>query len=794
MAKAVDYVNFMTYDLHGIWDANNPIGNRVLAHTNLTEIEDALNLLWRNEVPAKKVNLGLAFYSRTFQLKDKDCWDPGCPFKGGAMEGPCTKSSGTLSYRELVDVMASRDITPTYDKKAAVKYFKWNEDQWASYDDQQTFQQKIKFANEQGLGGLLIWAIDQDDSNLSDLRGVLYPHELKMSDSTADDVSFRESQTVGDCETTECDASCSPGNIEIESLDCPSGGGIYKICCPIASAPDPRTCQWRGGETSGFCNGQCHGGEVALSSSVDGGNGHCIDGRQFYCCPIPEVAAGGGINCGWQDSCREDQEPLTFAGTFLLDFIEPARYAGLAGPALSSALQDIDMLERKMYCCGKEEMGNWKECYWAGTTGKGFYSCDDNHCNTGHEVMLTNSPYGGGESCTPMDTTRQRAFCCNPASGQSPFMPVPLEYLFPEPPDDSTPEFNLKVDDTWGTGKSKSKDDPNAAAFGFVVITAPEEVSVSLDKRDGAPWEVMDCVDSDSEDEQTVRVLCTDDSEDSRCHRIHLGKGVPGTILQMPESCGPGKYAVAKTFNPSANQSAPGHITKRGSSQVYDLTYDYDFKRVPRDYGDSMMRLDFSNEKGYWDAVVDRPGQSSKVKRDQGLYHENPKRWMEEEWRDAYHMGSLSHDELHKRWFGEDVLAWLANLIGLSEVEATKEFTHTVDEKLEVILIDQQFGPCPVGPAQAQANIRSTVDAHLRVDSSFGLTIIATLGDEIDLSQSYLFFRNRGEVTARFQLDAVASLTYSSGDIKLFGLDDFPGATFRVPGEQFLSDPVPIPC
>lgn len=363
-------------------------------------------------------------------------------------------------------------------------------------------------------------------------------------------------------------------------------------------------------------------------------------------------------------------------------------------------------------------------------------------------------------------------------------MPVPLDYLFPDPPpDDGNPEFNLQVDDTWGTGKAKSTEDPNAASFGFVVITAPEEVSVSLDKRDGSPWEVMDCPDTDSEEEQTVRLVCTDESETSLCHKIHLGQGVPGTILQMPDSCGPGKYAVAKSFGVSNNQELPDHLAKRGlaSSQVYDLTYDYDFRRVPRSYGDSKMRLDFSNEKGYWDSVVDRPG-DTKRKRDH-TYHENPRRWMEEEWREAYHFGGLDRDELHKRWFGEDVIAWLANLIGVSEAEHTEEFTHSVSEKLEVILIDQQFGPCPVGPAQAQANLRATVDANLQVDSSFGVTIIATFGDgHIDLSDSYLFFKNKGEVTAKFQLDAVASLTYSSGDVKLFGLDDFPGATFRVPG------------
>lgn len=53
----------MTYDLHGAWDSpEDQIGSYVYAHTNLTEITDALDLLWRNDVPANKVNMGLGFY------------------------------------------------------------------------------------------------------------------------------------------------------------------------------------------------------------------------------------------------------------------------------------------------------------------------------------------------------------------------------------------------------------------------------------------------------------------------------------------------------------------------------------------------------------------------------------------------------------------------------------------------------------------------------------------------------------------------------------------------------------
>jgi len=62
----------------------------------MTEIKDALQLLWRNKVPADKVNLGLGFYGRTYTLADKNCDTPGCKFSGPGKGASCTVSTSSL--------------------------------------------------------------------------------------------------------------------------------------------------------------------------------------------------------------------------------------------------------------------------------------------------------------------------------------------------------------------------------------------------------------------------------------------------------------------------------------------------------------------------------------------------------------------------------------------------------------------------------------------------------------------------------------------------------------------------
>jgi chitinase len=603
----VDWVNVMSYDLHGVWDAHDPIGNVVLAHTNLTEIDLALDLFWRNNVPAGKLNLGLGFYGRSFQLSDPACSKPGCQFKGGASPGPCTANSGTLAYFEIMNVVSQLKLTPYYDKDAQAKYIVWNNDQWVSFDDADTFQAKIDYANKLGLGGVLIWSIDQDTQQLDALSAVLGKKGLSAFRAEADSASYWQEIGAQDCYVTDCGGSCKTGFLSLTHQPCGSAKPITRhssqkdsqLCCPIASIPNSNDCTWRG--TAPSCNGHCQDGEVALELNRWGSGKYCEDGNKAYCCKENAVEN----TCYWTGvggNCNSGDQPLTFAGTFLETVADIVSLGGLVGAALADALDSIDMDLRRLYCCSPDMLKEWTNCAWHGQPG----SCFDNHCDLGHQVQLTQSDYGLGQSCAPR-LERTRVFCCDPAGGKSPFLPVPLDYLFPHPPtgDNVDTDFDLRIDDTWGTGHDETNDhdDPDNAAFGFWVMTSPEEIQISLDRRDGSHWELFNCHDAASEEAQTVQMVCTDFSEDSNCYKIGLGHGVPGTILQMPHNrgCGPAKYAVAVSMEPSKNQSLPGHVRRRVAAHgitpvVYDLTFDYDWKRVPRDLGDTQVRVDYSNE------------------------------------------------------------------------------------------------------------------------------------------------------------------------------------------------------
>ncbi|KAL7622471.1 hypothetical protein AAE478_007977 [Parahypoxylon ruwenzoriense] len=197
----IDWFNIMTYDIHGVWDSTvKSIGSVARAHTNLTEIQQALELLWRNNINPERVVMGLGFYGRSrfhvasashfssgfrylsfgtlltdpffcqnpgFTMEDPACMTANCPFRNstGARPGACTNTSGVLSAAEINKIIAN-GAKVTLDPVAAVNIVTWDTDQWVSWDDTETLKTKVEFANSHCLGGTMIWAVDLDDGTL----------------------------------------------------------------------------------------------------------------------------------------------------------------------------------------------------------------------------------------------------------------------------------------------------------------------------------------------------------------------------------------------------------------------------------------------------------------------------------------------------------------------------------------------------------------------------------------------------------------------------------------------------
>ncbi|KAK3900201.1 hypothetical protein C8A05DRAFT_36165 [Staphylotrichum tortipilum] len=220
------------------------------------------------------------------------------------------------------------------------------------------------------------------------------------------------------------------------------------------------------------------------------------------------------------------------------------------------------------------------------------------------------------------------------------------------------------------------------------------------------------------------------------------------------------------------------HLSAAHTPVVYDLTFDYDFTRVPRDLGDTQMRIDFSSQDDYWNTVVSAAGNTKKkIKRSLADTGGNHARWLEEDFCDDYHFGALSRRDLEERWFGSGVLNWLARIV---KPEIKREFTYDYKDTLTAKLIDETW-QCNRNGVDYEGHILAQALLKVNLATSFGFTLIVTkLTPPLDMSQSYLTFYNKDEITGVLTLEAVAKFSYHKSDV-IVNIP-FPGASFKIPG------------
>ncbi|KAK0391598.1 hypothetical protein NLU13_1098 [Sarocladium strictum] len=318
LESEVDWFNLMSYDMHGAWDINNKwTGPWANSHTNMTEIQLALDLLWRNDISPSKVTMGMAFYSRTFTLTDPTCNKPGCRISSGGNSGECSDTVGVLLHPEIADTAAKKKISPILDRNAMVKTVSW-ENQWTSFDDLVTWRLKANAARSQCIQGFMVWAMSQDDKKGTNIRAL----NSALGRKTPDFPDFTPNKPVKPmpaskpklCRWTSCFEGCPAGFKEVQrdghkeimmnreqcsQTTSYSQVGFVRLCCP--SDHKQPTCTWRGHRNSGNCKPGCNDDEVELGS-VQGG---CKKNYQSACCTKSAVTEAYG-ECFWTDCIEED--------------------------------------------------------------------------------------------------------------------------------------------------------------------------------------------------------------------------------------------------------------------------------------------------------------------------------------------------------------------------------------------------------------------------------------------------------------------------------------------------------
>ncbi|WZH42206.1 Chitinase [Fusarium acuminatum] len=413
---SVDWFNVMSYDLHGAWDIGNKwTGAYVGAHSNLTEIKSSLDLLWRNKVSPSKVVLGLAFYGRAVTLASPSCSEPGCPYLSAADPGSCSGEAGILFNSEITDLISEKKLRPKLYKDAAVKTVQWNNDQWVSYDDRDTWKLKANFLKSQCLSGVLVWAVDYDDYKHSYSKGLAAALGIKINVDSGTGLEIKlpsKKDSSNDfCYFTNCGQTCPSGYTEIvrgddtsqimlDSTQCLDGSAeTQTLCCPKSSKVPQ--CQWRGHSNSGHCTIGCNSGEVEIATLATG----CKhSGWQSACCEATESTEPWS-KCKWTDLCFDDDTC-------------PSGYSSLVAKSREgwSGRRSCKNGKQYNYCCSETPKA-FKSCKWVGNAVKLLNEkyCSDAcpHGSTRIAEQQVYTLFNGNKPANSMDCVDgAEAYCC----------------------------------------------------------------------------------------------------------------------------------------------------------------------------------------------------------------------------------------------------------------------------------------------------------------------------------------------------------------------------------------------
>lgn len=447
-----------------------------MGHTNLTQIDQGFQLLWRVGIDPANVVMGMGFYGRSFTMADAGCWQPWCEFSAAGNARDCSQTPGILYYAEIAASNESLNVATYYNPISTVKVNVFNGNQWISYDDEESWADKLAYLTGHCISGVMIWAVDQDTGQYDALAGLLGGDAVagalleggSLSDAQKEQLANEFGAYTGqDCFVTpECNDGttnyggdneyyCPAGYTAVStaharlqrpdyyiSPTCPTGTFRY-ICCPTVSMP--KNCQWNGAPPPGFvsgCSGFCGSDQFQLNINtyIDPmGEEACYFGNRALCCDNTEILN----QCMWT-ACQNGTGELICPSGYK---VQTSRYDDGNGQLCSVSIgyaTDVFISFQQVYCCPTNDIP--QNCSWTFKgTGDAELLCNPLICPS-TQIQYTTAldppnPFKDVASLEGVDCTTYQ-----PLPGQNPNWPY-----YCDPPEDYNGKWPVDPSYLWAS-------------------------------------------------------------------------------------------------------------------------------------------------------------------------------------------------------------------------------------------------------------------------------------------------------------------------------------------------------
>ncbi|XP_060068739.1 acidic mammalian chitinase-like [Ylistrum balloti] len=207
ISKYVDFFNVMTYDYAGTWSRLAGFGSPLYSRLSNSQFNPKNSQNWtihhyiEKGAPKEKLVMGIRGAGASFTLKNSSVHDIGAPLiVGGGDEGSVRELKGHLAYFEICLDMIDNGATTVWDDEQKSSYA-FLDNQWVGYDDPRSIVEKVNYAGELGLGGVMFWAFDYDDFMGNYCDNGSYPLLTAMRDTAMKYTS--EASSPSSVDTTE---------------------------------------------------------------------------------------------------------------------------------------------------------------------------------------------------------------------------------------------------------------------------------------------------------------------------------------------------------------------------------------------------------------------------------------------------------------------------------------------------------------------------------------------------------------------------------------------------------------
>ncbi|KAG8037375.1 hypothetical protein G9C98_005585 [Cotesia typhae] len=167
----LDFFNLLSYDYHSAFEPavnhHSPLygleEDNEYNYDNELTVDFTMSYLLKHHVSPDKLILGIPTYGRSYTLYNQDATAIGSPADGPGEEGDATREKGYLAYYEICENVKSSQWEVVQPNPKAMGPYAFKGNQWVGYDDKDIVKMKSLYVVEKNLGGIMFWAIDNDD-------------------------------------------------------------------------------------------------------------------------------------------------------------------------------------------------------------------------------------------------------------------------------------------------------------------------------------------------------------------------------------------------------------------------------------------------------------------------------------------------------------------------------------------------------------------------------------------------------------------------------------------------------